>query len=202
MVDKNKEIRVSNRGGSVIAYVIPEMRIKRHFSPQETKTITFEELQSLYFTDGGRELISNNLIIRDEEALKALFPNYEPEYKYGREEIKILLKEKSLDALLDCLDFAPDGVLDLVKNIAVEIELNDFSKRNAIKEKLNFDVTRAIEIKNTKYDGGDPDNGDTSSKPKRRVSVDGASSQPTAQKERRTSTVIVKDSNWSDRIVQ
>lgn len=41
--------------------------------------------------------------------------------------------------------------------MAVELPLNDVAKRNAIQEKLGFDVTRAIEIKNTKYDGGDED---------------------------------------------
>lgn len=71
----------------------------------------------------------------------------EPEYNYTPEDIKKLLQEGTLDELLDCLDFAPEGVTDLVKVIAVELPLNDVAKREAILEKLHFNVTNAIEIK-------------------------------------------------------
>ena len=50
----------------------------------------------------------------------------------------------SLDAFLDCLDFAPEGVLQIIKDAAVELPLNDVQKRDAIKEKLGFDVSAAI----------------------------------------------------------
>jgi adenylate cyclase class IV len=43
----------------------------------------------------------------------------------------------------------------MIKSIAVELPLNDMAKREAILNKLGFDVTKAIEIKNTKYDGED-----------------------------------------------
>jgi len=59
----------------------------------------------------------------------------------------------SLDEFLDCLDFAPSVIIDMIKVLAVELPLNDVSKREAIKDKLGFDVTKAIEIRNTKLDG-------------------------------------------------
>ena len=62
----------------------------------------------------------------------------------AEKEVKNLLEHGTLDALLDCLDFAPIGVLDLVKKIAVEIELNDIRKRNAIHNKLGFNIDVAI----------------------------------------------------------
>ena len=40
--------------------------------------------------------------------------------------------------------FAPSGVVDLVKDVAVEIELNDVKKRDAILNKTGFNVTNAI----------------------------------------------------------
>ena len=61
----------------------------------------------------------------------------------------------TLDQFLDCLDFAPVSVHELIKDMAVNLPLNDVKKRQAIKDKFGFDVDRAIEIKNTKYDGGD-----------------------------------------------
>jgi hypothetical protein len=49
-----------------------------------------------------------------------------------------------MDEWLDCLDFAPDGVLDLVKKLSVDLPLSDYNKRQALKEKLGFDVDKAI----------------------------------------------------------
>jgi len=39
------------------------------------------------------------------------------------------MKTGSLDEFLDCLDFAPEGVTDLIKTLAVELPLNDVAKR-------------------------------------------------------------------------
>ena len=61
--------------------------------------------------------------------------------------------EGTLDQFLDCLDFAPEGVKEMIKEMAVDLPLNDMAKREAIQEKLGFNVTKAIEIKNTKFDG-------------------------------------------------
>jgi hypothetical protein len=40
-----------------------------------------------------------------------------------------LLKNGSKEAFLDCLDFAPEGVLDLIKKFAVELPLDNYDKR-------------------------------------------------------------------------
>ena len=58
----------------------------------------------------------------------------------------------SLDQFLDCLDFAPDVIKDMIKDFSVKLPLNDMEKRKAIQEKLGFDVTKAIEVENTVFD--------------------------------------------------
>ena len=50
----------------------------------------------------------------------------------------------SLDEFKDALQFAPQGVLDLIKKYAVSQPFNDMAKRIAIKDALQFDVTLAI----------------------------------------------------------
>jgi hypothetical protein len=57
-----------------------------------------------------------------------------------------LLEQGTLDQLKDALDFAPDGVIDLIKERAVKNELNDMRKREAILKATNFDVTKAIDV--------------------------------------------------------
>jgi tRNA(Ile)-lysidine synthase TilS/MesJ len=63
-----------------------------------------------------------------------------------REDVKRLLLTGSQEEFLDCLDFAPEGVLNLVKTLAVDLEINDLAKREAIFKKTGFNVTKAVEI--------------------------------------------------------
>lgn len=45
---------------------------------------------------------------------------------------------------LDCLDFAPAGVIDLIKVLAIKLPMTDANKREALKEKTGFDVDAAL----------------------------------------------------------
>ena len=58
-----------------------------------------------------------------------------------------LLENGSVDALLDCLDYAPGGVLDLVQKYALELPVTDTRKIQAIKQKTGFDVALALKHK-------------------------------------------------------
>ena len=54
------------------------------------------------------------------------------------------MNEGSLDEFLDMLDFAPMGVMDLIRQFAISLPLNDIPKRRALKEKTGFDVNAAL----------------------------------------------------------
>lgn len=186
-MDNEKMIKVTNRSSGSIGYTLPEFNLKRHFTYKETKEVPFKELYALYNIEGGRALLTQKLAIRDEEAIKALGFEVEPEYFYTEDQIKDVMINGSQPAFLDMLDFAPMGVLDIVKSLAVSLPLNDVAKRNAILEKLNFDVTKAIEIQNTKYDDGSED---TSFKPIDKVRR--VSEEKNASEEAPKRRVIVK----------
>jgi hypothetical protein len=143
-MNNTKIYEVTNRSGSNVFYTIDEDNINRHFTPGEVKKIPYEELEKLSYQIGGKSLINNYLLIRDSEALNQLDLEIEPEYNMDANAIKKLLLEGSLDALLDALDFAPGGVIELIKDIAVALPLNDMSKRKAIQDKTNFNVSAAI----------------------------------------------------------
>ena len=55
-----------------------------------------------------------------------------------------LITSGSLDAFLDALDFAPIGVIDLIKKLSITIPMVDIQKRKALKEKTGFDVEAAL----------------------------------------------------------
>lgn len=148
MVEKTREIEVTNRDRGSVGYIIPDLgNLNRQFESGETKTITFEELEKLTWIPGGKYILDNCLVIHDEEAVNELLNGVEPEYYYSKEDIKRLLTTGTIEEFLDCLDFAPEGVKNLVKDMAMELPLNDVAKRQAILDKMGFDVTKALELK-------------------------------------------------------
>lgn len=158
MLDKSTVIQVTNRYKGNVGYIIPDMNnLNRQYQPGETKEITFEELEKLSWIPGGAYIIKNCLIIHNPEAVEELMARVEPEYYYTEKDVTRLLQTGSLDEFLDCLDFAPEGVLDMVKDLAVSLPLNDVQKRNAIEDKLGFDVNAAIDL----LQQAEEDNGET-----------------------------------------
>lgn len=143
-MDNNAIYNVKNRSASKVFYKIPEIGVRREFMPGEVKRISYDELEKLSFQSGGRELMANFLQLQNQEVINELNMRVEPEYNMSEEQIVQLIREGSLDAFLDCLDFAPIGVIDLLKRFAVSVPLSDYDKRQALKEKTGFDVDAAL----------------------------------------------------------
>ena len=147
MIDEKKIVRVTNRDNGHVGYKIPDMNnLIRDFSANETKNITVEELKKLAYISGGPTLIRDYLVIEDPEVVEEILGDVEPEYYYNEEDVKKLLLNGSLDELKDCIEFAPKGTVDLVKQLAVELPLNDVAKRKAILDMTGFNVDAAIMI--------------------------------------------------------
>lgn len=147
MVEQSKLIKVRNRDNGTVGYTIPDLgNLHRNFQPGEEKTISMEELTKLSYLPGGDIILREYLIIEDKDALAELLSDIEPEYFYTKDEIKKLLSSGTINEFLDALDFAPEGVIELIKSLSVEMELNDVAKRDAILKKTGFNVTKAIEI--------------------------------------------------------
>ena len=143
-MDTNTVYNVKNRSASMVVYRIPEKGIRREFAPGETKKIPYSELLDLSYQSGGRALMANFLQIQNSKVTQDLNIHTELEYNYSEDDVAKLITSGSLDAFLDCLDFAPVGVIDLLKSLAVKIPLTDISKRRALKDKTGFDVDKAL----------------------------------------------------------
>lgn len=137
---------VKNRSTSRVGYAIPEDNIRRTFAPGETKRITHDELMKLSYQPGGREMMVHFLQIQSDKELNELNIKAQPEYYMSEQQVVELLKNGSIEAFLDCLDFAPIGVIDLVKKLSVSLPLTDMNKRKALKDKTGFDVDKAISM--------------------------------------------------------
>lgn len=146
MLNENTMIEVSNIDSGMVGYTIPELSIRREFSPNEIKKISVKELTALSYIPGGRELLTNYLSVKNNEFLKNIGINMEdvPEYQWNVEDVKNVLLNGSLEELEDALDFAPTGVIEQIKTQAVALKIPDMNKRDAITEKTNLDVNLAI----------------------------------------------------------
>lgn len=144
MAKKTYYYNVKNRSAGAVLYTIPEDNIRRRFAPGETKRISYEELLHLSYQAGGREIMANFLQIQSEGVPKSLGIKTEPEYYMNENNVIDLLKNGSLDEFLDCLDYAPEGVIELIKKFAVQLPLDDYKKRQALKNKTGFDTDAAV----------------------------------------------------------
>lgn len=147
MIENDTIIKVTNRDNGHVGYTIPDLNnLTRTFTANETKEIPMIELRKLSYISGGKTLLKDYLVLDNQEAIEELLNEVEPEYYYMEDDVKNLLINGSLDALKDCLDYAPVGTIDLVKKMAVELPLNDVAKRKAILEMTGFNVDSAIMI--------------------------------------------------------
>lgn len=138
-------VSVKNRSSSTVVYSLPEQGIRRLFTPGEVKTIDVKELEALTYRPGGLTLINDCLMIQDQGiARQILNKKVEPEYWLDEKGVTELLLHGSYDSFLDCLDFAPDGVIELIKIISTKLPLNDVKKREAIKKKTGYDLDNAL----------------------------------------------------------
>ena len=137
-------VTVENRTAGKIVYQIPDRHIRRELAPRQVIKVPKEEVEALSYTAGGLDLIRNHLLVKDEQVLDNLNIHREPEYYMNADNVVKLIKQGSLDEFKDALDFAPDGVVDMIKDLSVQLPLNDYSKRQALREMTGFDVDAAI----------------------------------------------------------
>lgn len=139
---------VTNRSASRVHYAVPELGIQsRDFAPGETKRISRAELEGLSYIPGGSVLIRDYLLVQDEDLRADLVGAVEPEYNMTEKEVRDLIVSGTHDEWLDCLDFAPEGVIDLIKTLSVEMPLTDTVKMQAFKDKKGIDLARMIQAK-------------------------------------------------------
>lgn len=194
MINEKAIYSVKNRSASTVIYSIPEMNnLRREFRPGEIKSVTGSELIQLSYRPGGRRIIENYLLINNEEVLDGLNMEIEPEYKLDEAGVVKLLKDGSEDQLIDCLNFAPEGVKDLVKAVALAMPLNDLNKCKIIKDMLGYDVlfVRSTNEQIAKESGAEA--APAPAKKRRVASTSSATKQTTTTAKRKTRKVATPE---------
>lgn len=145
MIDPNTICNITNRSPGSVLYTIPEQHIRREFNRGETKRVPYSEIMAVASQAGGRELLYNYFYVQEIEVVEEAL-NVRPEVEYYLTEDRIpgWIKSCTIDEFKDALDFAPEGVKNLIKQLSVTLPLNDVEKREALKEQLGFDCEAAI----------------------------------------------------------
>lgn len=158
-ISDNTTVDVRNLVDHKVVYKIPEDNIRREFAGFEVKKIKAGELRKLNYRYGGRVLLHDYLNVGNPELAREFGIDCDEviEYNWGQAEVDNVLISGSLDELMDALDFAPQGIVELIKDRAVELRIPDISKRKAIMDATGFDINNTIEMLEAaeKADGSD-----------------------------------------------
>jgi hypothetical protein len=179
MEDKDRKVSVKNRSAATTIISIPNRNINITLAPgQVVNTLTAGDIEEFSYQPGGDKMLREYLQLSLDEIDKLALGEPQPEYAYTEQDVINLLKPATpdnFDLLLDCLDFAPIGVIDLVKKYAVDLPLTDTRKLEAIKEKTGFDVAAAIRhVEEEKMESQEEKKGPTrrvAAEPKKEVSA-------------------------------
>ena len=139
-------MNVINRSDGNVVYSLPELNIRRVFVPGESKDLSEQELNALWQIDGGASLLRNELMVQDEEWVKKMMPYAPIEYFWLVGDVDKCILEDSLELFKETLEYAPTGVIDLIKARAWQLPMTDLNKMEALKQKTGFDTLKAIEV--------------------------------------------------------
>lgn len=149
MHNDTQTVRVQNLTDNPVVYLIPEDNLRRVYRPYEEKTITVEELRKVFYQPGGPALLREFLQVKNKDLAIEFGVDsevFEHEYSWDKAKVENVLLKEDIDILHDALDFAPEGIIDLIVDCAIELRIADINKRELISEYTGKDINRMITI--------------------------------------------------------
>lgn len=145
MLTDNTRIKVRNLVPHRVVYRLDEINRRVSFSPNEEKMIEVKELRLLNYAPGGNALLKNYLNVEDKELRREFGIDEDViEYDWTQADVDDALLNKPIEVLEDALDFAPSGVIDLIKARAVALRIPDMNKRDLIYKATGADINNQI----------------------------------------------------------
>ena len=103
-------------------FLLFSLKRKVVFEPFQERKIPAGELRALHYTTGGYNLLHDYLCVESAD-LRAEFeiPEDQIEYDWKLDDIKYLLLDNNalIESLQDALDFAPEGIREMIIDYAV-----------------------------------------------------------------------------------
>lgn len=146
----NTKIAVQNLTDNDVVYIDDNGGISRRmvFHAQQTIPVEKEVIERMQYDTGGSILLKDFLSVKDEDMRADIgIPEDQIEYNWTKEDVKNLLTSGEEDALRDALDFAPQGIIDMIIDMAVDMPLNDRNKVEIIAEATGRNIEMMINNK-------------------------------------------------------
>lgn len=146
----NTKIAVQNLTNNDVVYIDDNGGVARRmvFHAQQTILVEKEVIERMQYDTGGAVLLKDFLSVKDEDMRADIgIPEDQIEYNWTKEDVKNLLTSGEEDALRDALDFAPQGIIDMIIDMAVAMPLNDRNKVEIIAEATGRNIEMMINNK-------------------------------------------------------
>lgn len=143
------QVKVRNMVDYNVGYKIEEDNIRRQFSPHEVKTVTAGELRKLDYTRGGHVLLTSYLAVQNKSLAQEFGvdeDSYANEYNWDAAKVDQVLLNEPVEVLQDAMDFAPEGILQLIKDRAIALRLDSMDKRKVISDAMKIDLNGMIDL--------------------------------------------------------
>lgn len=131
-------------------YILSSSGRSRRLTPGYAIRVPAKEIRELFFSPGGAVLIQNFIHVGNKDLAMECGvseDSYDHEYSWEEKDIEECLNHEDINVLLDALDFAPYGVIEWLKDKAIELEISDNTKIQAISKKTGVDIAAAIKNK-------------------------------------------------------
>lgn len=145
-----EKIVVQNLTNNNITYIDDNGGLKRRFVFRAQQSIPMDKdiIDRMSYDTGGARLLKEFLSVKNEEVRESIgIPGDQIEYDWTSKDVIELLKNGEEDALKDALDFAPQGIIDMIVDEAVALPLSDRNKVEIITEMTGCNVESMISNK-------------------------------------------------------
>lgn len=151
VINDEDKIRIRNLTRNIVVYITPSTGIRREIAAQGSIYVSAGELRECSYDTGCSNMFHDYIQICNPTLAEELGVSSDIiEYNWKVDDIKEVLlstDDNDYNRFLDALDFAPAGIRQNIVDMAVELEVPDMRRREAIKQAMNVDITRMIENK-------------------------------------------------------
>lgn len=146
-MEKKKMVEVLSIGRGMVGYIAEGTGARRKwYKSGVSKQVPIEELMMLMNSQGGEVLLTRYLLIKDPEVRKILGLPLDKEKTMDKTDMVNVLNGSIEDLKEIVKKMYPENV-EVLADLAIELEIDHMGKINFLKEKTGIDIYRQIQEK-------------------------------------------------------
>lgn len=147
-VKDNDKVVLRNLTKHPVIYVTPATNVRREIPALGRITVPAGEVRECSYSNGCTNILREYVQVCNPELARELgVPDDMPEYLWGDKEVTEAVTTSPIDVLLDACDFGPAGIKEALADKAIELEIADIRRREAISKATGIDISKVIENK-------------------------------------------------------